>query len=131
MQPDTHLQSRGKAVRHRCIREQGLGGKLDRLIALLAEHRAACDEVVRLDHEAPDNAISSLILRQKAKEARKCIRAIDATLDNPMISRGAFDDLGTWGSNGNGPRVAELLRSARWHAEQIKPGGGALKQEAA
>lgn len=106
---------------HAAIRRAGHGDKLDRLIAMLAEHRAACEEVIRIDDaycgiRARSASPTGSTLGELRRRARGCILAIDHTLDDPQISGSAYGSLGDWGRNGQAPRIESMLRSARFHA---------------
>lgn len=105
---------------HAAIRLAGHGEKLDRLIALLAEHRASCEEVIRIDDAHCGNSATGSILGELRRRARGCILAIDHTLDDPQISGSAYGSLGDWGPNKLGPQIANMLRSARFHAGVAK-----------
>lgn len=105
-----------RARNHAAIRAAGFGDKLDALIAMLAGHRAACEEVIRLA-DASDELPGARLLGGLRLRARGCILAIERTLDDPQISGSTHTDLGRWGPNGQGPRIDDMLRSARFHAK--------------
>jgi hypothetical protein len=90
-------------------------GKLERLTALLASHRATCEQVIALSEANQGHGARSTILGALARRAKGYIAGIDRTLRNPSVS-GTHSDLGAWGHNGRGPAIDDLLRSARFHA---------------
>lgn len=106
-----------RARNHATIRLAGYGDKLDALIALLAEQRAMCEEVAVLNSSRGPvvSIFAANALAELARRARGCILAIDHTLDDPHVT-GTHSDLGRWGQNGQGPRVADMLRAAWFHA---------------
>lgn len=105
-----------REARYDTIRAAGFGDKLDRLITLLAGHRAAFEEVIALEGQGPTR-VANMIIAEKVKSARGGIKAIERTLDDPQISGSAYGSLGDWGQNGRAPQVADLVRSARFHAK--------------
>jgi hypothetical protein len=115
-----------RAAAHARICAAGFGEKLDRLIALLADHRIAFQEVLDLAGQDHDR-ISASILTGLAKRARGGLSAIERTLDDPQLGGSAFGSLGDCVPNRRGPQVEDLVRSARFHAAR----GGAALQAAA
>jgi hypothetical protein len=107
----------GRTVRHAAIRAQGHGDKLDRLVALLEGHRASLNEVIRLAAYPPDR-IAAISLKALDKRARATLRAIDATLDNPLIGDSPYGSLGDWGANGSDVQIRDMLSSARFYASR-------------
>lgn len=104
-----------REARHAELRAAGFGDKLDQLIALFGEHRTQLEEVERLTRSIYRRGATGRILRELSEKARAGRLAMERELDDPQISDSPFGSLGDWGPNGHAPRIAKLVREARFH----------------
>jgi len=81
---------------------------------LLASHRASLSEVIDL---AASHG-GDFILRELGKQAASCMSALNREALNPYFPepRHGYGSLGSWGENGHGPRIRQMLDSARFRA---------------
>lgn len=105
-------------MKHVPILAETLADKRARWEALVAEHRETLNEVIGLADANPN----VLILKYLAEDAARFLGVLERAARDPLISEtSAYGSLGDWGRNGHAPRIEGLLRSARFHAEQILP----------
>jgi hypothetical protein len=85
------------------------------LAALFTSHRAKLNEVIAT---RSSDRIRAGILVDLAKQARRLLASIAHDERNSVD--GPFSTAGKWGPNGCGPKVDDLLSSARFHG-RVRP----------
>lgn len=86
--------------------------KLQRWTLLLAEHRAALSEIIRLADQHPGNGA----LEGCRVWADRTLRQLNVDARNPRLDQ-AYSAIGAWGQNGKGPAIRSQLHSARTFVE--------------
>jgi len=81
---------------------------------IAAENRAALEEVVRLAGQFPNDCI----LADLGKRAKSGLAALASHEQQPRLDS-AYGSIGTWGQNGHGPKIRNMLSSARFHADRL------------
>lgn len=101
--------------------------KLQRWQLLLAEHRAALEEIIRLAAQHP----SSGALDACRVWADRTLRQLNAEARDPRIDGRPFGSLGAWGQNGKGPAIRSQLHSARTFVEMARRDAAKVQGRAA
>lgn len=100
--------------------------KLQRWTLLLAEHRAALAEIIRLADQHPGNGA----LDGCRSWADRTLRQLNIDARNPRLDQ-ARSAIGTWGQNGKGPAIRSQLHSARTFVELARRDAARDAREAA
>jgi hypothetical protein len=111
------------------ITDPAIIAKQQRWRQIVTEHTASFEEIIRLASRYPRDILLGG-LKRKAEAGLAQLRREDAS---PYISSQphGYGSIGTWGPNGQGPRIRKMLSDARWHVAQHDAVASGSKREAA